>query len=159
MVKSGSLEVETLIAFMLYQGQLQSEVLNLFSSYTSLIKSSGAGDKVFQLIDRTPDLPATGAVSKTDRNNSNQHSLDSLGSIIIQNVTFNYNSRPNSRVLKNVSLRIPKGSTCALIGESGSGKSTLISLVERFYDPVLGRLASEARWNVPEQSLCANRCA
>lgn len=43
---------------MLYQGQLQSETLNLFQSYTSLLKSSSACDKVFELLDRKPPPPS-----------------------------------------------------------------------------------------------------
>ena len=48
MIQHEELEAEVLLAFMLYQSQLQNEVLNLFNSFTSLIKSSGAGDKVFK---------------------------------------------------------------------------------------------------------------
>eukprot|EP00934_Nitzschia_sp_Nitz4_P005594 Nitzschia sp. Nitz4//scaffold331_size19140//10591//13853//NITZ4_008734-RA/size19140-processed-gene-0.38-mRNA-1//-1//CDS//3329548182//5584//frame0 len=60
MIQRGSLTGQILLAFMLYQGQLQNEMMNLFQSYSSLIKSSGAGDKVFELLDRSPPPPATG---------------------------------------------------------------------------------------------------
>jgi ATP-binding cassette subfamily B (MDR/TAP) protein 9 len=43
-----------LLAFMLYQGQLQEYFQNLLNSFTSLIKSSGAAAKVFEFIDRVP---------------------------------------------------------------------------------------------------------
>ena len=42
------------------------------------------------------------------------------------------------QVCKKYSLKIPAGSTVALVGASGSGKSTLVNLVERFYDPQVG---------------------
>jgi len=58
MIQSHRLTPDILLAFMLYQGQLQSETLNLFQSYTSLLKSSGAGDKVFELLDRQPPPPS-----------------------------------------------------------------------------------------------------
>ena len=57
LIQRGSLTGEILLAFMLYQGQLQSETMNLFQSFTSLLKSSGAGDKVFSLLDRSPAAP------------------------------------------------------------------------------------------------------
>ena len=60
MIQHGKLTSEILLAFMLYQGQLQNEMMNLFNSYSSLIKSSGAGDKVFELLDRRPPPPGTG---------------------------------------------------------------------------------------------------
>lgn len=52
LVSSDDMEVEVLLAFMLYQGQLQEYTLQIFQSYTALVQSSGAGDKVFTLLDR-----------------------------------------------------------------------------------------------------------
>jgi ATP-binding cassette subfamily B (MDR/TAP) protein 1 len=42
--------------------------------------------------------------------------------------------------MENVNLAISAGKTTALVGASGSGKSTIIGLVERFYEPVSGRV-------------------
>jgi len=53
------------------------------------------------------------------------------GDIEFRNVTFGYNKR--TAILKNVNLKIKKGSTIAIAGPSGSGKSTLISLLLKFY--------------------------
>lgn len=48
-----------------------------------------------------------------------------------KNVTFAYGEKA---VLKNVSVKIDKGTTVALVGQSGSGKSTFVDLLPRFYD-------------------------
>lgn len=50
------LKPEILLAFMLYQGQLQEYFQNLFNSYTNLIKSFGAGAKIFEYLERDPRL-------------------------------------------------------------------------------------------------------
>jgi ATP-binding cassette subfamily B (MDR/TAP) protein 1 len=42
--------------------------------------------------------------------------------------------------VQGINLEFPAGKTCALVGASGSGKSTAISLIERFYDPLAGRV-------------------
>lgn len=42
--------------------------------------------------------------------------------------------------MNDVTLDIPAGKTTALVGASGSGKSTIIGLVERFYEPVQGKV-------------------
>ncbi len=56
------------------------------------------------------------------------------GSINFKNVTFNYESKINSTVLKNISINIKGGKTTALVGHSGAGKSTLLNLIPRIYD-------------------------
>ena len=44
------------------------------------------------------------------------------------------------KVLEDMSFTVSQGETLALIGSSGCGKTTTISLIERFYDPVSGRV-------------------
>jgi subfamily B ATP-binding cassette protein MsbA len=51
--------------------------------------------------------------------------------IELRNISFKYQ---DEYVIKNLSLRIPKGQSVALVGQSGSGKSTLANLIPRFYD-------------------------
>ncbi|CAL5035263.1 unnamed protein product [Urochloa decumbens] len=58
----------------------------------------------------------------------------------LKNVTFAYPSRPDVTVLNGLSVRVKAGSTIALVGASGSGKSTVVWLVQRFYDPVDGKV-------------------
>ncbi len=54
------------------------------------------------------------------------------GSIEFKNVTYGYGDGDN--VLKNVSFRIDKGMTYALVGPSGGGKTTICHLIPHFYD-------------------------
>lgn len=56
---------------------------------------------------------------------------------------FNYPARPEVRVLQGIDISVKPGQTLALVGPSGCGKSTMVSLLERFYDPVLGSLTLE----------------
>ncbi|XP_055919170.1 multidrug resistance protein homolog 49-like [Eupeodes corollae] len=56
------------------------------------------------------------------------------------NVGFHYPSRKNNPILQGFNLRIPNGSTVALVGTSGCGKSTCIQLLLRYYDPTSGVL-------------------
>ena len=62
------------------------------------------------------------------------------GEIRFENVSFNYPSKPETRVLKNFSCTFKAGQTVGLVGPSGSGKSTIIQMLERFYDPSEGSI-------------------
>ncbi|MDQ3897985.1 MAG: ABC transporter ATP-binding protein/permease [Actinomycetota bacterium] len=59
--------------------------------------------------------------------------------VALEAVTFRYEGcdRP---ALDNVSVRLPAGTTVALVGDNGTGKSTLVKLLCRFYDPQEGRV-------------------
>ncbi|OLN95357.1 Leptomycin B resistance protein pmd1-like protein 4 [Colletotrichum chlorophyti] len=61
-----------------------------------------------------------------------------VGSVELRGVTFAYPSRPDTDVLKNVSLVCPGGKYTAIVGLSGSGKSTIAGLATRIYDPKEG---------------------
>jgi len=60
---------------------------------------------------------------------------DLKDSIEYKDITFAYDEKV---VLKNVSLKIEKGKTVALVGQSGSGKTTFVDLLPRFYDVIGG---------------------
>eukprot|EP00750_Incisomonas_marina_P029302 INCI712.2.p1 GENE.INCI712.2~~INCI712.2.p1 ORF type:complete len:512 (-),score=87.21 INCI712.2:580-2115(-) len=122
---------EVLLSFMLYQGQLQEYFQNLFNSFTSLIKSTGAGAKVFSYLDRKP-------VGRAPLSSEAGLKLPDLhGDIVFDSVSFRYPSR-DVDVLRSVSFAAPRGKLTALVGASGSGKSTCFHLIGHAYEPTAG---------------------
>ena len=66
-----------------------------------------------------------------------------LGEIEFANLTFAYPDTPP--VLKDINLRIPAGTSLAIVGPTGSGKTTLVSLIPRIYDAAPGQVLIDGR--------------
>ncbi|SIS79651.1 ATP-binding cassette, subfamily B [Neptunomonas antarctica] len=62
----------------------------------------------------------------------------------LENVTFNYPSRPDQSALSDFTLDIPEGKITALVGPSGAGKTTVFELLLRFYDPSKGQVCFDS---------------
>jgi ATP-binding cassette, subfamily B, multidrug efflux pump len=64
------------------------------------------------------------------------------GDIEFRDLSFSYGGTP---VLRNISLKIPAGSSLAIVGPTGSGKTTLVNLIPRLYDAPEGALLIDGR--------------
>jgi ABC-type multidrug transport system fused ATPase/permease subunit len=60
-----------------------------------------------------------------------------LGEVVFDQVNFTYHTA-SAKALHDVSLRVPAGSSLAIVGATGAGKSTLVHLIGRFYDVTSG---------------------
>ncbi|KAM8806860.1 LOW QUALITY PROTEIN: bile salt export pump [Eudromia elegans] len=101
------------------------------SSYTpNYAKAKTSAARFFQLVDRIPKISVySDKGEKWD---------DFKGSIEFLDCKFAYPSRPDTQVLKGLSVAVQPGQTLAFVGSSGCGKSTSVQLLERFYDPEQG---------------------
>ncbi|XP_016524173.1 bile salt export pump [Poecilia formosa] len=92
-----------------------------------------AAKNIFETIDREPEINCF---------SDDGHKLDKVkGDLEFHNITFFYPSRPDVKILDNLSMQIKAGETTAFVGPSGSGKSTTIQLIQRFYDPQEGMVS------------------
>lgn len=105
---------------------------NVAPNMQAFMTAVAAGGKIFNTIDRSSPIDAEDdAGDKPDT---------VVGNLRLENIHHIYPSRPEVVVMKDVSIDVPAGKTTALVGPSGSGKSTIVGLVERFYDPVGGKV-------------------
>jgi ATP-binding cassette subfamily B protein len=121
-VIDGAITRGDFVAFMVYLGMLTwpmialGWVVNLFErGRASMGRLNYILDASAEIED-SPDVDCNFAVE---------------GEIEFRNLTFAYNHQP---VLRNVSLKIPKGRTVAIVGATGAGKSSLVQLIPRLYN-------------------------
>jgi len=101
------------------------------------IKVRNGYKSVFRILNTTSEINAL------EEANKDKIFLDNdnfKGKIEFKNVTFSYPTKPNVKILKNISFIIPPGGKAAIVGSSESGKSTIIRLIERFYDVNKGEI-------------------
>ncbi|GBG27421.1 ABC transporter B family member 11 [Hondaea fermentalgiana] len=106
---------------------------------TSLTNARAAAGKIFQVIDREPEIDASG----TPGDEVNKSTL--VGKYRLENVTFRYPARKDVLIFNGVNLEIEPNKTTALVGGSGCGKSTVTQLLMRFYDPEGGKITLDGR--------------
>uniref|UniRef100_A0A8D0VSL8 ATP binding cassette subfamily B member 11 n=1 Tax=Sus scrofa TaxID=9823 RepID=A0A8D0VSL8_PIG len=100
---------------------------NASSCLEAFAAGRAAAVSIFETIDRKPLI---------DCMSEDGYKLDRIkGEIEFHNVTFHYPSRPEVKILDNLSMVIKSGEMTAMVGSSGAGKSTALQLIQRFYDP------------------------
>ncbi|ENI01981.1 hypothetical protein COCC4DRAFT_202734 [Bipolaris maydis ATCC 48331] len=109
-----------------------------FSYTTSLTKAATAANYVFWLRRLTP------AVEEDPSKPPFENEKDKgPAHIEVDDIAFAYVSRPHAKVLEGIDVDVRPGQFIAFVGASGCGKSTMISLLERFYDPIAGRITCD----------------
>jgi ATP-binding cassette subfamily B protein len=116
-------------------------VINIFQRGTASLR------RIENILEEKPevtdaDVPASGAPTTV------------RGEIEFRNLSFGYgetlqiqsnDGSYKGTILKKVNLRVPAGTSLAIVGPTGSGKSTLVSLVPRIYDAAPGSVLIDGR--------------
>jgi len=120
--------IGTLIAFMMYINLFFRPIRQLADRFNTLQMGMVASERIFKLIDNQENIEPNGLKK-----------LGSIeGNIEFANVWFAYNE--GDYVLRNISLKVNKGHTVALVGATGAGKSSVINLLSRFYEIEKGHI-------------------
>jgi len=129
--------VGDLISFVLYTTFIGASFGGIAEMYAQIQKAVGATERVFELLEETPeDIKATQKSSVIEK---------LRGVVSFNNVAFSYPSRKEVQVLKNVNFKAEFGQKIAIVGPSGAGKSTISSLLLRFYDITSGEILVDGK--------------
>jgi ABC transporter fused permease/ATP-binding protein len=134
---SGEMSVGQLISFVLYSTFVGASFGGIAELYAQIQKAIGATERVFELLDETPEkINANGTTSPLEK---------IQGNVSFKNVAFSYPSRKEIQVLKDVSFTAGFGQKIAIVGPSGTGKSTIASLLLRFYNIDAGEIQIDGK--------------
>ncbi len=126
----GTLSFGLFAAFMGSMFQCVQPFKRLSNISAVMQQAQAAAERIFQILDTPVDMQdEAGAVDLPELSKA----------IRFENVSFNYKG-DKEKVLKGISLEVPKGAILAIVGPSGVGKTTLINLIGRFYDVTGGRI-------------------
>jgi ATP-binding cassette subfamily B protein len=131
-VLAGTMSGGDLGQFILYASIVSGAIGALSEVMGEAQRAAGATERLMELL----------AVRSPIRNPAHPVALPARSAngaaLRMQDVGFNYPSRPESPALSHLDLDIRPGETVAIVGPSGAGKTTLFQLLLRFYDPQSG---------------------
>ena len=107
----------TLFVYMLYR-----PIRQLADRFNTLQMGMVSSERVFKVLDTKSIIPDLGTLSTSELK----------GNITFKKVSFAYHEE--DLVLKNISFKIKKGESLALVGATGAGKSSIINLLGRYYE-------------------------
>ena len=128
-VINGKLTIGNVTEFIVYLGQLTFPMIAFGWVINLVQRASPSMDRLMKIRNTKPDIQ--------DNDSTINNISNILGTIEFKNVSFKYPDTDNY-VLKDINLKIEKGSSLGIIGHTGCGKSTMINLIPRIYDTTDG---------------------
>jgi ATP-binding cassette, subfamily B, multidrug efflux pump len=117
----GSMSVGQFVSFSTYMMQLTWPIIALGWVINIFQRGTASLIRINEIMREEPEI----------QDAPHAHPREIAGEIEFRNLTFSYNGK---RVLDNVNLLVPAGSSLAIVGPTGSGKTTLVNLIPRIYD-------------------------
>ncbi|MCG8603394.1 ABC transporter ATP-binding protein/permease [bacterium] len=129
LVIDGQISLGELVAFFAYLGNLTWPMIALGWVINLVQQGTASMGRLNRIFDEEPEIQDHSRID---------HAISEIsGSIEFRGVSFSYNG---TSVLRNIELKIPKGTTLAIVGRTGSGKSTLINLIPRLIEATQGKV-------------------
>ena len=131
-VLAGRITGGELVAFVFYAMMVAASLGAISEVYGDLQRAAGATERLLELLATESLLIEPNQIAQIPETGGSE--------IHIEQLCFNYPSRPNAKAIDKLELKIETGAQLAIVGPSGAGKSTLFDLILRFYDPQKGAI-------------------
>lgn len=128
-IVSGAITTGDFTAFLLALTAAYKPVRSITSTSNTIQHGLLAAEVLFDFLDSKPGIQ--------DAPDARELKPGKM-SVTFDNVSFAY--VPDEPVLRDIDLKVPAGTVCALVGPSGGGKTTMFNLIERFYEPQRGKI-------------------
>ncbi|HEY2359851.1 MAG TPA: ABC transporter ATP-binding protein [Candidatus Angelobacter sp.] len=123
-------------AFLTYMVQLTFPIIALGWVINIFQRGTASLQRISEIFAEKPEIV------DSDEAKAGPPAADITGEIEFRNLTFTYGT---NTVLRDINLKIPAGSSLAVVGPTGSGKTTLVSLIPRIYDATPGSVLIDGR--------------
>jgi ATP-binding cassette subfamily B multidrug efflux pump len=123
----GRIQLGGFVAFNVYMVQLTWPIIALGWVINIFQRGTASMGRINEILVEKPEIEDSEAI----KTSGTLATAQIEGEIEFRHLNFAYNSTP---VLHDINLRIPAGSSLAIVGPTGSGKTTLVSLIPRIYD-------------------------
>jgi ATP-binding cassette subfamily B multidrug efflux pump len=160
-VVSQNISIGALVAFISYLKMFFRPIRDIAEKYNIMQNAMASSERIFLILDNNENKPGPVNPVQYDEDLIPKGGLEPatdlsgpIRKLVMENVSFGY--LPNETVLEEVSFAIHSGETLAVVGPTGSGKTSMINLIERFYDPVLGRILINGR-NIKDITIASLR--
>jgi len=130
------------VAFNTYMVQLTWPIIALGWVINIFQRGTASMGRINEILTQKPEIEDSKAITDTASTGETPVAPQGQGEIEFRGLTFAYNGTP---VLHDVNLRIPAGSSMAIVGPTGSGKTTLVSLIPRIYNTTPGTVLIDGR--------------
>ena len=143
----GLMEIGTLSAFTSYAVGIFEPIQQIARILADIISAQANIERVTGLLEEVPAIQDSPEVVEKygDSFTGKTENWEPIkGDIEFRDVTFRYPDG-NENILEHFNLKIPAGSTVAIVGETGAGKSTLVNLACRFFEPTEGSILIDGR--------------
>ena len=147
MVMNDLMLIGTLSAFTSYAVGIFEPIQQLARNLAELISMQANIERVATLLDQEPTVSDRPEVIEKygDTFHPKKENWEPIrGDIEFQDVSFHYPDG-SEEVLSHFNLKIPAGTTIAIVGETGAGKSTLVNLACRFFEPTGGKILIDGK--------------